>query len=77
MKLTCDKCQRSYNFPDGLRSLFYAGAPHAILPIGASLNCDGTLQPDMPLPSAEIDFRALARKQESSESSNTSDVLGG
>lgn len=77
MILVCDRCKRTYTFPEGIRALFYANGPHTLLPIGQKLGCDGILRPTAPLPGAEIDFRALARKQESSESSNTSDVLGG
>lgn len=74
MKLVCDKCQRTYIFPDkGIKALFYAGGAHTLLPIGQTLGCDGILRPTVPLPSAEIDFRAIVRKH--GEDSNTSEAL--
>jgi hypothetical protein len=60
MKLTCDICGRTYNFHDKAHFYFYADAPHALLPIGETLGCDGTLRPERPLPKAEIDFRSIA-----------------
>ena len=63
MILTCNKCGKTYNFPDGgLKGLVYAGGSHSLLPIGQRLECDGTLQTMTSLPSAEINFREIAKR---------------
>lgn len=63
MKLICDKCGKTYTFPDkGLKGRFFAGAPHSLMPIGQREGCTGTLQSDRPAESTQVDFRALVRE---------------